>query len=130
MDTQKNFMVQSMAVDLYEALARLYPDAEHVLDDCYEIPATSIADGGEMYPEELVMSELAAVNFLATNSPGPDVKLLAHCWACGFGYEQTADHLRDIGHYVPEDQWDVYSKLLDMQVNLDIGNRQQERETA
>jgi hypothetical protein len=74
------------------------------------------------------MNKLKSINFLATTKPGPELALLAYCWSCDFGFDQTEEMLLELGYYLPEDQWNVYGKLIDMQIDLDIGNRIGERE--
>ena len=53
-------------------------------------------------------------------------KLLIHEWETGNGYEDIATQAKEMGFYLPEDQLDLFMKLLDSQVDLDIGKRQAE----
>lgn len=47
-------------------------------------------------------------------------------WQVGNSYEENSKDLAKHGYYVPKDQHDLVMKLLDIQVNLDIGERQVE----
>jgi len=52
--------------------------------------------------------------------------LLLQCLSIGFSYEQSADHLKRIGYYVPEDQFNAFNDVLNIMMDLDIGSRQEE----
>lgn len=72
------------------------------------------------------MRTLEVLNFLKC---GEDYKLLADCWARGFKYEQAAKTLRDACRvYIAEDQYDCFCKLVNTQVDIDIGVRRGELE--
>lgn len=45
---------------------------------------------------------------------------------CGFPYEQVAKEMSDLGYYIPEDQYQALQVVLDIQIDLDIGSRQDE----
>jgi hypothetical protein len=65
------------------------------------------------------------IDFLYKNAR-PGEKLLADCWANGFGYEESAEILSKAGWYVPRDQFDAYMNLIDIQVSLTVGDRAKE----
>jgi hypothetical protein len=52
--------------------------------------------------------------------------LIVAFWETGDRYEDVAQKFVDIGYYVPEDQFELVMKLLNNQVDLDIGKRQVE----
>jgi succinate dehydrogenase/fumarate reductase-like Fe-S protein len=68
------------------------------------------------------------VNFFGQDMKLSGVNLLSHCIVCGFCYDQTKNILEDEGYYLPLDQYEAYSKVLDIQINLDIGERRIELE--
>lgn len=68
------------------------------------------------------------INFIGSN-PEPEVwDLLMNCIICGFLYEQVKGTMAKEGYYLPEDQFILLEKLIDIQIDLDIGHRQKEWE--
>lgn len=51
---------------------------------------------------------------------------LVHCCVCGYDYEQTNDILNKHGYYIPKDQFELFNRVIDIQIDLDIGARQGE----
>lgn len=72
------------------------------------------------------MQTLKTINFI---KPDPEVwGFLCYAWGCGFEHEQVADHLKKERQlYLPKDQWDLFTKLIDSQTALEIGSRKDER---
>ena len=65
------------------------------------------------------------INFLS-NEITPALIQLQYLWSIGSDYQQAADELHQLGFYLPKDQWELFTKLVDVQVELDIGSRQNE----
>lgn len=70
------------------------------------------------------MSKLKPINFIGKLDKSN--YLLIDCIMAGFGYIQTSDMLKSIGYYIPEDQFISYKRVLDIQIDLDIGTRRNE----
>lgn len=68
---------------------------------------------------------MQVINFIQSANSGQ--ALLAHCICCGMKYSQVVELLKEQGHYIPEDQFIAYEKVINIQMNLDIGTRQDER---
>jgi len=66
------------------------------------------------------------INFIAPWQTKEAYGLLVTCSYSSFDYAQTAEYLRDLGYYLPEDQYKVFNTLQNIMVDLDIGNRQDE----
>lgn len=68
------------------------------------------------------------INFV--NPTGTDEKfydVLINGIFQGFKYEQVRDDLKMLNCYIPEDQFNAFKTVLDIQIGLDIGDRQNER---
>ena len=52
---------------------------------------------------------------------------LNHCYHNSFDYELTKQTLKNRKYYIPEDQWEAFKTLLDIQISLDTGSRKEER---
>lgn len=52
--------------------------------------------------------------------------LLVYCWAAQLPFAQTACLLADKGYYLPRDQYKSFKRLLDIDLALNIGLRQNE----
>lgn len=63
------------------------------------------------------------INFV---SPCKRHRLLVHAIMAGFCFEQTKRELEYQGYYLPMDQYESFAKTLDIQLDLDIGNRRNE----
>lgn len=71
------------------------------------------------------MSNTKIINF---HNPDEKVyKVLVHCALSCFQYPQVYDTLSKLSVYIPEDQYKLFCKLIDIQLELDIGCRQDER---
>ena len=69
-------------------------------------------------------NDLKIVNFFC---PDKEVySLLTHV-AFTMGYEECMEYLGEKGWYIPPDQFKAFQKVLDIQCDLDIGRRQDER---
>lgn len=66
------------------------------------------------------------VNFIKPNQNQEIHSLLVHLWSMGAQYKMVQDLMTEKGYYVPEDQWEAFVSLLDIQADLDIGMRQHE----
>jgi len=47
-------------------------------------------------------------------------------WFLVFDYNETKDLMLKEGIYLPQDQWILFGKLIDIQLDLDIGKRRKE----
>jgi len=57
--------------------------------------------------------------------------ILVEAWSAGFNYKLVSRFLeKNHDTYIPEDQWDAVCKLLNIQLALDIGDRQNESKNS
>lgn len=70
------------------------------------------------------MTHAKPVNFMESVNPAHD--LLVHCASMNMHYPQALAELKYIGYFIPKDQYDAFVKVLDIQMSLDIGMRQDE----
>jgi len=71
------------------------------------------------------------LNFIAPHHKDLEAYgVLATCCVSGFCYEDVVDLLGNLGYYIPEDQYDAFAVVIDIQIDLDIGGRQDEYRTG
>lgn len=66
------------------------------------------------------------INFVNPANTKKAFSLLIDCCFAGFKYEETADYLKEIGYYIPEDQFKSFNCTLNIGIDLDVGIRKNE----
>lgn len=69
---------------------------------------------------------MKSINIIAPEQTQEAYDILIECISRDFDYTQTKATLCTIGFYLPQDQWYHIKMVIDIQMNLDIGNRNEE----
>lgn len=70
--------------------------------------------------EDSLVNKFSSINFVG-KCKGHSV--LVDCVMAGFAFEQTQQILTDMGYHLPEDQFIAFTSVLNIQMHLDIGDR-------